>query len=151
MNLLIGSDHAGFDLKADLREYLRELNISFADAGVNSPEPADYPDIAAAVAGKISSGEADRGILICGSGIGMCVVANRFPGVRGALCRDVYTAKMSREHNDSNLLILAGRLTDREPARQILKVWLETPFEGGRHQRRLDKLKEIEKKMARKG
>ncbi len=150
MNVLIGSDHAGFDLKEDLRAYLRELHVSVTDLGVNSPEPADYPDIGAAVARKISTGEFDRGILICGSGVGMCIVANRFPGVRGALCRDVYTAKMSREHNDSNLLILGGRLTEKALAREILKVWLETGFEGGRHQRRLDKIKEVERKIAGK-
>ncbi len=148
MNLLIGSDHAGFDLKEDLRVYLRERGITATDAGVHSPEPADYPDIAAVVGRKVSAGEFDRGILICGSGIGMCIVANRFPGIRGALCRDVYTAKMSREHNDSNLLILAGRLTESGLAREILKVWLETDFQGGRHQRRLDKIRDIEKKIA---
>ncbi len=148
MNLLIGSDHAGFDLKEDLRAYLRELGIGVTDVGASSPEPVDYPDIAAVVAGKVSAGEFERGILICGSGIGMCIVANRFPGVRGALCRDVYTAKMSREHNDSNLLILAGRLTESGLAREILKVWLETDFQGGRHQRRLDKIRDIEKKIA---
>ncbi len=147
MNIVMGSDHAGFELKEDLRAYLGELDIPVVDLGVKTDDPTDYPDIAAAVADKISRREFERGILICGSGIGMSIVANRFSGVRGALCYDLYTAKISREHNDANLLILGGRLTAKGLAREILKTWLNTTFEGGRHQKRLDKIKAIEEKI----
>ncbi len=147
MNIVMGSDHAGFELKEDLRAYLGELDIPVVDLGVKTDDPTDSPDIAAAVADKISRREFERGILICGSGIGMSIVANRFSGVRGALCYDLYTAKISREHNDANLLILGGRLTAKGLAREILKTWLNTTFEGGRHQKRLDKIKAIEEKI----
>jgi ribose 5-phosphate isomerase B len=147
MEMVIGSDHAGFELKEDLRAYLGELNVPVVDLGVRSSDPVDYPDIAAALAAKISRGEVERGILICGSGIGMSIVANRFGGVRGALCHDLYTAKISREHNNANLLILGGRLTGKGLAREILKMWLNTEFQGGRHQKRLDKIIAIEQKI----
>jgi ribose 5-phosphate isomerase B len=148
MKIGIGSDHAGFELKEDLREYLGEQNIEVADLGVKSEAPADYPDIGAAVAVKVARGEFDRGILICGTGLGMSIVANRFAGVRATLCHDVYTARMSREHNDSNLLVLGGRLTGKGLAREILKVWLESPFQGGNHERRLGKIKSLERRIA---
>ncbi len=139
-NIIIGSDHAGFYLK-------EELKISFAgmtDVGTYSEEPVDYPDFAARVARAISSGEFKRGILICGSGVGMSIVANKFPGVRAALCTDADTARLSRMHNDSNVLVLAGRRTQAETAVEIVDIWLDTAFEGGRHSRRLDKIKDIE-------
>lgn len=145
MKIGIGSDHAGFELKEDLRKYLGEQNIEVEDLGVKNESPADYPDIGAAVAGKVASGEFDRGILICGTGLGMSIVANRFAGVRATLCHDLYSARMSREHNDSNLLILGGRLTGKGLAREILKVWLESPFQGGNHERRLGKIKSLER------
>jgi len=147
MKIVLGSDHAGFKLKADLRDYLVEQNIAIFDMGVEEKTPADYPEIARAVAEKISRKEFERGILICGSGIGMSIVANRFPGVRAALCHDLYTARMSREHNDANLLVLGGRLIGKGLAREMIKVWLESVFQGGRHQRRLDQIESLDKEM----
>jgi len=140
LRLIIGSDHAGFDLK----EALKESFGGMVDVGTYSEDSVDYPDFAAMVARAISSGGFDRGILICGSGVGMSIVANKFPGVRAALCTDTDTARMSRMHNDANILVLAGRRTNIETAVAIVTVWLDTEFEGGRHQRRLDKIKNIE-------
>ncbi|MCJ7494134.1 MAG: ribose 5-phosphate isomerase B [Deltaproteobacteria bacterium] len=147
MKIVLGSDHAGFELKADLRDYLVEQNIAIFDMGVAEEIPADYPEIARAVAEKISQKEFERGILICGSGIGMSIVANRFPGVRAALCHDLYTARMSREHNDANLLVLGGRLIGKGLAREMIKVWLESVFQGGNHQRRLDQIESLDNEM----
>jgi len=147
MKIVLGSDHAGFELKADLRDYLVEQNIAIFDMGVAEEIPADYPEIARAVAEKISQKEFERGILICGSGIGMSIVANRFPGVRAALCHDLYTARMSREHNDANLLVLGGRLIGKGLAREMIKVWLESVFQGGNHQRRLEQIESLDKEM----
>jgi len=146
MKIVIGSDHAGFELKEDLRDYLGQQKVEVVDLGVRDPSPVDYPDIGASVAEKVSRGEFDRGILICGTGIGMSIVANRFPGVRAALCHELYTARISREHNDANLLVLAGRLIGKELAREILRVWLGSQFQGGRHQRRLQKIQSLEGK-----
>jgi len=140
LKIIIGSDHAGFALK----EALKESFGGMVDVGTYSEDSVDYPDFAAMVARAISSGEFEKGILICGSGVGMSIVANRFPGVRAALCTDTDTARMSRMHNDANILVLAGRHTDVETAIAIVKVWSDTEFEGGRHQRRLDKIKNIE-------
>jgi len=140
LKIIIGSDHAGFDLK----EALKESFDGMVDVGTYNEDSVDYPDFAAKVARAVSSGEFDRGILICGSGVGMSIVANKFPGVRAALCTDIDTARMSRMHNDANILVLAGRRTDVKTAVAIVKVWLDTPFEGGRHKRRLDKIKNIE-------
>jgi ribose 5-phosphate isomerase B len=147
MKIALGSDHAGFELKEDLRALLAGQKIEVVDLGAKDESPVDYPDIGASVAEKVSRGEVERGVLICGSGIGMSIVANRFPGVRAALCHDVYTSRMSREHNDANLLVLGGRLIGKGLAREIVKVWLATPFEGGRHQKRLDKIAALEKKI----
>lgn len=147
LKIVLGSDHAGFELKADLRDYLVEQNIAIFDMGVAEEIPADYPEIARAVAEKISQKEFERGILICGSGIGMSIVANRFPGVRAALCHDLYTARMSREHNDANLLVLGGRLIGKGLAREMIKVWLESVFQGGNHQRRLDQIESLDNEM----
>jgi ribose 5-phosphate isomerase B len=151
MKIVIGSDHAGFEIKEDLRTYLREQNVEVEDLGVPNEAPADYPDIGAVVAEKVARGEFEQGILICGSGIGMSIVANRFAGVRAALCHDLYTARMSREHNDANVLVLGGRVTGKGLAREILKVWLESRFQGGNHQRRLEKIKSLEGKIQRWG
>lgn len=147
MKIVLGSDHAGFELKADLRDYLVEQDIAIFDMGVAEEIPADYPEIARAAAEKISRKEFERGILICGSGIGMSIVANRFPGVRAALCHDLYTARMSREHNDANLLVLGGRLIGKGLAREMIKVWLESVFQGGNHQRRLDQIESLDNEM----
>jgi ribose 5-phosphate isomerase B len=151
MKIVIGSDHAGFEVKEELRTYLREQNVEVEDLGVPNEAPADYPDIGAVVAEKVARGEFEQGILICGSGIGMSIVANRFAGVRAALCHDLYTARMSREHNDANVLVLGGRVTGKGLAREILKVWLESRFQGGNHQRRLEKIKSLEGKIQRWG
>ncbi|HXZ35090.1 MAG TPA: ribose 5-phosphate isomerase B, partial [Thermodesulfobacteriota bacterium] len=140
MKIALGSDHAGFELKEDLRSFLAERQVEVLDLGAFGEAPVDYPDVAIKVAGKVSRGEVERGLLICGTGIGMSIVANRFAGVRAALCHDPYTARISREHNDANLLALGGRLIGKGLAREILKVWLETEFQGGRHQKRLDKI-----------
>jgi len=141
--IIIGSDHAGFPLKETVKTYVAELGYAVTDAGTNGTANVDYPDFGAAVARKVSAGEFDRGILVCGSGVGMSIVANKFPGVRAALCLDEETARMSRLHNDANILVLAGRRTDEDAAKSIARIWLNTEFEGGRHQRRLDKIADI--------
>jgi ribose 5-phosphate isomerase B len=144
--IIIGSDHAGYALKEALKPRLTEMGFAVTDAGTNSDQAVDYPDPGGKAAGAVSAGLFPRGILICGSGVGMSIVANRFPGVRAALCLDEETARLSRLHNDANILVLAGRKTDPETALRIVRVWLITPFEGGRHQRRLDKINGMELK-----
>lgn len=146
MKIAIGCDHAGFELKEDLRVYLRERGVEVLDLGTPEGAPVDYPEIGMAVAEKVSTGAIPRGILICGTGIGMSVVANRFRGVRATLCHDLYTARMSREHNDSNVLVLGGRLLGKGIAREIVGVWLEAKFLGGNHQRRLDQIARLDEK-----
>jgi ribose 5-phosphate isomerase B len=148
--IIIGSDHAGFALKEAIKPCLVEKGFAVVDAGTHDESPVDYPDIGAAVARKVALGEFPRGILICGSGVGMTIVANRFPGVRAALCLDEETARISRLHNDSNILVLAGRRTATAGARTILAVWLQTPFSGERHQGRLDKIRDLETELCRK-
>jgi len=142
--IIIGADHGGFTLKESLKPFLTEMGFAVTDVGTDNDRAADYPDFGAKAAGPISAGLFRRGILICGSGVGMSIVANRFPGVRAALCLDEETARLSRIHNDANILVLAGRKTDPKTARKIVRTWLSTPFEGGRHQRRLDKIREID-------
>ena len=141
----IGSDHRGFPLKEALKTFLHGLGKDVLDAGTCSGDAVDYPVYAEKVAGSVSSGESVRGILVCGSGIGMSVAANKFPGVRAALCHDVRTAEMSRRHNDANILVL-GETVGKDLALQMLKTWMETPFEGGRHQKRLDLIRAIERR-----
>ncbi len=147
MKVAIGCDHAGVSLKNEILPILEEIAIEWKNFGTDTEESVDYPDFGEKVAEEVSKGNFNRGILICGTGIGMSIVANKFPGVRAALCNDSYSAKMSRLHNDANILILPGRVIDKETAKVIVKIWFSTPFEGGRHQRRLDKIKEIEKKV----
>ena len=149
MKVVLASDHRGYQLKDSLKKFLEERKIEFLDVGTFSADSVDYPDFAMLAAEKVSHGEYDRGILICGSGIGMCVVANKFPGVRAALCRDNFTAEISRKHNDSNMLCLGADIINEELAQTILKVWLETKFEGGRHLRRLQKISEIESRLGK--
>jgi len=144
MKIAIGCDHAGFELKEDLKAYLRERGIEALDFGTLDGAPVDYPEIGMIVAEKVSTGAVPRGILICGTGIGMSMVANRFRGVRATLCHDLYTARMSREHNDSNVLVLGGRLLGKGIAREILSIWLDTEFLGGNHRRRLDQIARLE-------
>jgi ribose 5-phosphate isomerase B len=136
----LGADHAGFELKESLKAWLIDRGCEVTDLGTHSTESVDYPDYAAAVARAVADGKAQRGVLVCGTGIGMAVAANKAAGVRAALCGDLYTARMSREHNDANVLCLGGRLTGREMAADILRMWLETEFAGGRHARRLEKI-----------
>jgi ribose 5-phosphate isomerase B len=139
MNVIIGSDHAGYDLKELCKAHLLQAGEhQVQDVGVFSRDSSDYPRIAIEVAGAVSRGEYDRGILICGTGIGMSITANRFKGVRAALCQDVYCAKMTRLHNDANVLAMGGRIIGPGVALEILDVFLKTEFEGGRHQKRLD-------------
>ncbi len=146
MKIALGSDHAGFELKEDLRSCLAQMKIDALDLGAYSEDSVDYPDVAVKVAEKVVRGEVDRGLLICGTGIGMSIVANRFAGVRAALCHDLYTARLSREHNDANILALGGRLIGKGLAREILRVWLETEFQDGRHERRLKKIAALKTK-----
>lgn len=140
----IGSDHAGYELKEFIKKVLDELKVKYIDYGVNSSERADYPDYGERVAKNVAFKKINRGILICGSGLGMSIVANKIPGIRATLCYNLYTAEMARKHNDSNVLVLGGKTTKPELAKEILKVWLDTKFEGGRHQERLDKITKIE-------
>jgi ribose 5-phosphate isomerase B len=140
--LLIAADHAGFELKEKLKAHLRSLGVAFEDLGTRSADSVDYPDYARKVAAAIARGEAERGVLVCGSGQGMAMTANRFRGVRAALPFDEQTARLSREHNDANVLALGGRVLPAEAALRILDVWLETPFAGGRHAGRVKKIDE---------
>ncbi len=141
----LASDHAGFRLKEIAKEILGKLGVPTEDFGTHSEDSVDYPDFAKLALASILEGRADRGVLVCGSGVGMSIVANRNPGIRAALVTDVRTAEMSRKHNDANVLVLPGWKLGREDAEEILKVWLRTEFEGGRHQRRLDKIRAVEK------
>ena len=140
----LGADHAGFSLKQDLKQWLVAEGHTVVDAGTHSGDSVDYPDFAAAVARIVTSGEAERGILVCGTGIGMAIAANKIAGIRAAVCGDVETACLSRQHNDLNVLALAGRATPRERAIPIASAWLGTSFEGGRHDRRLAKVARLE-------
>jgi ribose 5-phosphate isomerase B len=141
MKLAIGADHGGLELKQEVVQYLRTLkNIEVSDFGTATKDSVDYPDYGKKVAEAVTNGTADRGILICGTGIGMSIVANRYPKVRAALCHDHFTAQMSREHNDANVLVMGERVIGKGVALEIVKTWLETEFAGGRHQLRLNKI-----------
>jgi len=143
----LGSDHGGFALKEKLKPIFEEHGLHITDIGVHEEKPADYPDIARQVAELVARGDAARGVIIDGAGIGSCIVANKFPGVRAALCYDKASARNSREHNDSNILTLGGRLLTNTQAEDVLRVWLSTPFGGGRHAARVQKIAEIEKAL----
>ena len=138
--IAIGADHAGFELKRVLKDVLAGLGHAVADFGTDGMDSVDYPDFAQSVASEVSEGKVDLGVLICGSGIGMSIAANRYPGVRAALCHDEETARLAREHNDANVLVLGSRLTGEDDAKACLRVFLQTEFEGGRHARRVAKL-----------
>jgi ribose 5-phosphate isomerase B len=144
MRIAIGSDHAGFALKQHLIATLRRLGHEIEDCGARSEEPVDYPPICAEVGRLVVSGRADRGVVLGGSGQGEQMAANKVQGVRAALCNDLYTARLSRQHNDANVLAMGGRIVGPGLADEILTVWLTTSFEGGRHQKRLDQIAEIE-------
>jgi ribose 5-phosphate isomerase B len=138
--IVIASDHAGFDFKASIKDRLAGEGYEVIDLGTHGPESVDYPDYAAALAGAIREGRAERGVLICGTGIGISIAANRHPGIRAALCHDTTGARLSRQHNDANVLVLGARVTGIETAQDCLAAFLSTPFEGGRHSRRVDKM-----------
>lgn len=138
--LAIGADHGGIHLKEVVIRCLEQHQIPFVDVGTNGEASVDYPDFAAKVASGVANGDFERGILICGTGIGMSIAANKFYGVRAALCHNTFTARMSRAHNDANILVLGERVTGTGVAEEIVNVWLETPFEGGRHARRVEKI-----------
>jgi len=142
--IAIAADHGGFDLKEQLKSYLREWGYTFLDLGTSSRDAVDYPDFAEAVANAIVRGDASLGIIIDSAGIGSSIAANKVPGARAALCYDRATARNSREHNDANILSLGAKLIAPEAAREILAVWLQTPFAGGRHLKRVDKIRAIE-------
>tara|TARA_B100001123_G_scaffold13777_1_gene15769 strand:+ start:579 stop:1034 length:456 start_codon:yes stop_codon:yes gene_type:complete len=148
--IAIASDHGGFDLKENIIAYLIKKGLEVDNFGAHSADSVDYPDYGIKLAQAITDKKFVRGILICGTGVGMSIVVNRFPGIRGTLCSDVYTAKMCREHNNSNILIMGGRVIDVSLAIEILETWLNTEFEGGRHQRRLDKIHQIETNLKTK-
>lgn len=144
MKIAIGSDHAALEAKEAVKRLLTDLGHEVEDMGTNSTESCDYPDFAAPVADRVSSDETWRGVLICGTGIGMSIVANKFQGVRAALCHSTETARMSRAHNDANLLCLGARVLDPGVIEAIVKAWLDTPFEEGRHAKRLEKIRKLE-------
>jgi ribose 5-phosphate isomerase B len=146
--IAIGSDHGGVALKEQLKALLSDLQLRVIDVGVNEEKPVDYPDIAEKVAENITSGKASRGVIIDGAGIGSCMAANKIPGIRAALCYDKASARNSREHNDSNVLTLGARLLTATQAEEVLRVWLGTPFAGGRHQARVDKISKIEQRYS---
>jgi ribose 5-phosphate isomerase B len=145
--IAIGADHGGVDLKDDLVVWLRQRGEEVTDVGTTGPDSVDYPDYGRKVAERVSRGEAACGVLMCTNGIGMAIVANKFPGVRAALVSDATAARMAREHNDANVLVLGGGMTGKFHARELLRIFLETPFAGGRHQRRVDKIAAIEREL----
>jgi ribose 5-phosphate isomerase B len=148
MRIAIGADHAGFALKQQLVQALSRLGHVVDDRGTDSEAPVDYPPICADVARLVASGNADRGIVIGGSGQGEQIAANKVDGIRAALCNDLYTTRLSRQHNDANVLAIGGRIVAAGLAEEIVALWLSTAFEGGRHQRRLEQIAEIEKSTA---
>jgi ribose 5-phosphate isomerase B len=151
MKIAIGSDHAGFALKEDVRDLVKESGHEVIDCGTYNTESVDYPDFGEKVSRMVSGGEVDRGILVCGTGLGMTMVANKFPSVRAALCNDLFCARMSRLHNDANVLVLGGRIIGKDLAAEIVRTWLSTAFEGDRHMRRLHKIKKIEEDLNNNG
>jgi len=149
--IAIASDHGGLDLKNDIVALMRdELGLTVDDKGVFSDASVDYPDYGMLVANAVSTGEAERGVLICGTGIGMSITANKYSGVRAALCHNADTSRLSREHNDANILVMGGRVLDAGLAGEMVRIWFNTPFEGGRHQRRINKIHDLENETSSK-
>lgn len=146
MRIVLGGDHAGFALKEAIRAHLTEQGHEVADFGTFCENSVDYPDIALPLAEAVSAGEFDRGILVCGTGVGMAIAANKCPGIRAALCGDTFTARCAREHNDANVLTLGARVTGPGPALEIADLFINSSFQGGRHRRRLDKIAFMEKR-----
>lgn len=145
MKIVIGSDHAGYELKEQIKAVLEDKGCTIIDVGTESPASVDYPDFGIKAATLVARGEVDRGVLICGTGVGMSIIANKVKGVRASLIYDLYTAIQSRKHLDANILVLGGRVTGEDLAAEIVRAWLDTPFEGGRHQKRIDKIDRYEK------
>ena len=148
MKLVIGSDHGAVDLKEEVKELLKAEfpEVEGEDKGTFGKEAIDYPDVAEKVCTPVANGEADRGIVLCGTGIGISIAANKIKGIRAALCHETYTAKMSRQHNNANILAMGGRTTGPEIAKEIVRTWMTTEFEGGRHERRVNKIMALEQK-----
>ena len=146
MHIAVGSDHRGCTVKQKVIELLGRLGQQVTDVGTHNVESVDYPDVAAVVAHKVSTAEVDRGILICGTGIGMCIAANKFPGVRAAPCHDDLSAEMSRRHNDLNVLCLSADMLGEKLIDRMVEIWLKTEFDGGRHARRVEKIASLEKR-----
>ena len=144
MRIAIGSDHRGFALKQAIAPFLEELGHQYQDEGCYSSDPEDYPDVAEKVASSVADGRADRGVLICGTGVGMSISANKVPGIRAALCGDSMSARMSRQHNDANVLCMGGAILGEWVARDIVTAYLSAQFEGGRHARRVEKIHRLE-------
>ena len=144
--IIIGSDHGGLALKTALNSYLNSRDFEVIDAGTTGAESVDYPDFGQKVAETVIAGEAELGILICGTGIGMSIAANKIPGIRAALVTDAFMARMAKEHNNANVLVLGGRVLDEQKACELVGAWLDATFEGGRHQTRLDKITALEAK-----
>ncbi|KAA1039259.1 ribose 5-phosphate isomerase B [Macrococcus equipercicus] len=149
MKVAIASDHGGYAYKEAIKKRLDELQVSYEDFGTHSPDSVDYPDYARPVGEAVTSGRADRGILVCGTGIGMSIAANKVKGIRCALVHDVFTAKLTRQHNDSNVIAMGQRVIGEGLALMIIETWLNESFEGGRHQKRLDKLSRLEEDYGR--
>jgi ribose 5-phosphate isomerase B len=147
VTIVVGSDHGGLEVKAAVITLLKGRGLTVIDAGTDGPASVDYPDFGMKVAGMVSRGEADQGVLVCGTGIGMSIVANKFSGVRAALVTDEFMARMSREHNNANILVLGGRVVDVPTAEKLVSAWLDATFEGGRHQGRLDKIAALEREL----
>ena len=145
MKIAIGSDHGGYRLKEEIKKWLEEKGYECGDFGAPTDDSCDYPDIAAPLAQAVASGRYERGILVCGTGVGVSIAANKIPGIRAALCHDTFSARASREHNDANILALGERVIGRGLALEVVEVWLGAVFAGGRHQKRLDKIAALEK------
>ncbi len=148
MRIAIGCDHRGYAIREKVVELLHQLGHEVTDVGVLNDDPVDYPDIAAAVAHLVSDGAVERGVLICGTGLGMCIAANKFPGVRAAPCHDDLTAEMSRRHNDLNVLCLSADMLGERLIDRMVEIWCTTPFEGGRHARRVEKISNLEREIS---
>ncbi len=144
MKITIGSDHGAVELKDAVKKVLADLDVEVDDVGTFGTDSVDYPDIAEKVCAAVTSGKSDRGIVLCGTGIGISIAANKIHGIRCALCNDVYSAKMSRKHNDANVLAMGGRVIGYGPAEEIVRAWIATEFEGGRHERRVNKISKLE-------
>jgi ribose 5-phosphate isomerase B len=149
MRIAVGTDHRGYQIRSKVIELVERLGHEVEDVGTFSSEAVDYPDIAAQVSRRVSQGEADRGILVCGTGLGMCIAANKFQGIRAAACHDDLTAEMSRRHSDANVLCLSADLLGERLINRMIELWLSTPFEGGRHAQRIEKMAELERQIAR--